>query len=105
MDLSPNEIINKIVNAEIETNEKLKKAEENLKKELKEKIFDLEKKKNEKFDEINKSYYTIIKNAEISSKKIMDECGKDILKIKEKFDELEKNIDSITLKVLDKIIL
>ncbi|WP_165974155.1 hypothetical protein [Marinitoga lauensis] len=45
MNLSPNEILNKIVNAEVETNKKLKKADDDFKKELKEKISALEKKK------------------------------------------------------------
>ncbi|GAB6190110.1 hypothetical protein JCM30566_18530 [Marinitoga arctica] len=105
MDLSPNEIINKIVTAEIETNNKLKKAEEELKNEMKRKVLDLENKKKEYFEEINRNYYNLIKDAEISSKKIIDAIEKDILKIETHFSEIERNIDEIALKVLDKIIL
>lgn len=104
MELTPNDILNKIVNAEIETTRKLKKVDEELKNELKEKRLMLEKKKIEDIKHIEEECYSIIQNAEDTAKKILEDSKKNILFLKEKYQNFDKKIDEIASSVLEKII-
>lgn len=104
MELTPNDILNKIVNAEIETTRKLKKVDEELKNELKEKRVMLEKKKIEDIKHIEEECYSIIQNAEDTAKKILEDSKKNILFLKEKYQNFDKKIDDIASSVLEKII-
>jgi len=102
MNLNPNDVIKKLIEAEENYDKKLKDFQKKLIEEQEEQISLLEKEKEDKMLEVDNQYKAIIKKAEERSRDLLDEADRDIKNYKNKFEKLEKDKEKIAKKVIEK---